>query len=117
MGRARNRALADQFHRELQYGRALEYSGGNMLYGNGVADVVGPFNLREGQVKWGTPGASGQLVGNYFGNGVYGKTTDPQCRDGVIAPDLKNFCTLQAVTLASTGEVVLQNPRPGSRGT
>jgi len=88
-----------------------------MFYGNGIADVVGPFNLRQGDVKWGAPGASGQLVGNYFGDGVYGKATDPQCRDGVIAVDLKNFCTLQAVTLASTGEIVLQNPKPGTRGT
>ena len=89
----------------------------NMFYGNGVADVVGPFELREGDVEWGAPGPSSQLVGNYFGNGVYGKTTDPQCREGVIAPDLSNFCTLQAVTLASTGEIVLQNPKPGTRGT
>jgi hypothetical protein len=98
-------------------GGPTSITAGNMLYGNGVADVVGPFNLREGQVQWGAQGPPGQLVGNYFGDGVFGKAKDPQCRDGVIAVDLRDFCTLQAVTLASTGEIVLQNPKPGSRGT
>jgi hypothetical protein len=98
-------------------GGPTSLTAGNMMYGNGIADVVGPFELRQGDVEWGAPGGSGQLVGNYFGNGVYGKVVDPQCRDGVIAAELRNFCTLQAVTLASTGEIVLQNPQPGSRGT
>ena len=86
-----------------------------MLYGNGVADVVGPLDLRHGKVYWGDAGGSGQLVGNYFGNGVFGKTEDPQC--GGLAVDLRTYCTLQAVTDAKTGRILLQNPRPGTRGT
>ena len=40
---------------------------------------------------------------------------DPQC--SAVAADLKPYCTLQAVTDAKTGQVVLQNPQPGTRGT
>ena len=85
-----------------------------MLYGNGVADVVAPSDLRQGEVQWGQPGGSGQLVGNYFGT-TYGKVADPQC--AAVAVDLRSFCTLQAVTDAATGQIVFQNPQPGSRGT
>jgi hypothetical protein len=86
-----------------------------MLYGSGVADVVGPFSKRQGKVHWGDTGGSGQLVGNYFGTGVLGKTSDPQC--DAVAADLKQYCSLQAVTDASTGQILLQNPQPGTRGT
>ena len=34
-----------------------------------------------------------------------------------MAADLKQYCTLQAVTDAKTGQIVLQNPQPGKRGT
>src|SRR6185295_17566904 len=96
-------------------GGPASLTAGNMLYGNGVADVVGPFDLRQGKVHWGDAGGSGQLVGNYFGTGTFGKTADPQCAS--VAVDLKSFCTLQAVTDAKTGQIILQNPHPGTRGT
>jgi len=98
----------------LNTGGPSSITAGNMLYGNGVADAVGPFDLRQGTVRWGDPGGNGQLVGNYFGNGAFGKTTDPQCL--AVATDLKLFCTLQAVTDAKTGQIVLQNPQPGTKG-
>jgi len=80
------------------------------LYGmSSVPDVVGPFLSKSlGKVEW-----NGDY-GNYFGN-KFAKAADPQC--GAVAADLKPFCTLQAVTDASTGQVVLQNPKPGNRGT
>jgi len=96
-------------------GAPTSITAGNMLYGNGVADVVGPFDLRQGNVHWGDPGPSGQLVGNYFESGRFAKTPDPQCL--AVAADLKAFCTLQAVTDAKTGQILLQNPQPGTRGT
>jgi len=96
-------------------GAPTSITAGNMLYGNGVADVVGPFDLRQGKVHWGDVGGSGQLVGSYFGDENFGKTTDPQCL--ALAVDLKSFCTLQAVTDATTGQILLQNPQPGTRGT
>jgi hypothetical protein len=52
---------------------------------------------------------------NYFEAGTFGKTKDPQCL--AVHPSLSNFCSLLAVTDARTGEIVLQNPQPGTRGT
>jgi hypothetical protein len=85
------------------------------LYANGVADVVGPFQLRKGDVRWGEPGGSGQLVGNYFSSGAFTKVADPQCTG--LAADLKPYCTLMAVADAKSGQILLQNPLPGTRGS
>jgi hypothetical protein len=90
----------------LSTGTPSSISAENMLYGNGVADMVRPLDL-NGSVEW-----NGQF-GSYFGNG-YVKVDDPQC--GTIAASLQNLCTLQAVADAQTGEILLQNPRPGNRG-
>lgn len=80
-----------------------------MLYGNGVPDVVGPFSSKSfGSVHW-----SGDY-GDYFGSS-FRKITDPQC--GFVAADQKSYCTLQAVVDAMSGQVLLQNPGPGKRGT
>jgi hypothetical protein len=99
----------------MNTGQPASITAGNMLYGNGVADLVAPLSLRKGNVHWGDPGPSGTLVGGYFESGTFGKVDDPQC--GQIAASLQQFCTLEAVTSADTGEIVLQNPRPGTRGT
>jgi hypothetical protein len=79
-----------------------------MLYANGVPDMVGNFDPSKGQVRW----ENGAANGNYFGD-AYGKVTDPQCAS--IALSLRAQCTLSAITDAS-GNVVLQNPLPGTRG-
>lgn len=84
------------------------------LYANSVADVVGPFDLRTGTVRWGDPGASGQLVGNYFASGSFANVVDPQC--AALVSDLRPYCTLQAVADAKTGQILLRNPLPGTRG-
>jgi hypothetical protein len=99
----------------LASGSPTSVTAANMLYANGVADVVGPFDLRKGTVSWGDAGASGQLVGNYLGSGTFRKVTDPQCNQ--LAESLRSFCTLQAVADAATNQIVLQNPQPGTRGT
>jgi len=79
------------------------------LYGGSVPDVVGPFSSKGfGKVVWN--GDSG----NFFGD-KFGKVLDPQC--SAIATELKAYCTLQAVTDAKTGQILLQNPKPGTRGT
>jgi hypothetical protein len=80
----------------------------SMLYGNGVPDVVGAFDPKQGKVQW----KDGEISGNYFGN-AYKRITDPQCN--AIAATLRSVCTLSAITDAS-GSVVLQNPQPGTRG-
>ena len=51
----------------------------NMMYGNGVADIVNPVELNGGSVRWGDPGPSGTLVGGYFEGGALARVTDPQC--------------------------------------
>jgi hypothetical protein len=100
----------------MNTGQPASIAAWNMLYANGVADVVGPFNPRKGSVHWGEQGPSGTLVGGgYFENGTLDKTKDPQCDQ--VAASLQLYCTLKAVTLAETGEILLRNPQPGNRGT
>jgi hypothetical protein len=79
------------------------------LYGGTVPDVVGSFPVKGfGKVKW-----NGDY-GNFFGDAL-GKTADPQC--GLVATELRQYCTLQAITDATTNQIVLQNPKPGTRGS
>jgi hypothetical protein len=93
----------------LNSGTPASIVAGNMLYGNGVPDVVGPFDAKPfGKVKW-----EGQS-GNYFGADTYRQVSDPQC--GAVASTLQPYCTLQAISDAS-GKILLQNPQPGMRGT
>jgi len=75
------------------------------MYGNSVPDIVGNFP-RDGKVSWN--GNSG----SYFGS-TFNRVKDPQCAS--VAPQLTALCTLQAVT-DSNGNIVLQNPQPGTRG-
>ena len=73
-----------------------------------VPDVVGPFSAKPfNQFVW-----KGD-AGSYFGSS-FGQVRDPQC--GQLAIDLQPYCTLQAVTDAKTGQILLQNPLPGRRG-
>ncbi|PYS43394.1 MAG: hypothetical protein DMG14_01080 [Acidobacteria bacterium] len=92
----------------LSTGSPTSVTAANMLYANGVADVLGPFSVNKGNVEW-----NGDF-GNYFGSSFI-KVADPQC--GLVAAELRAYCTLQAVTDAKTGQLVLQNPQPGKRGT
>jgi hypothetical protein len=96
-------------------GSPTSITAGNMLYANGVADIVKPISLRNGEVKWGVQSGN-QLVGSYFGAGTFTKVDDPQCAEVTASQGLQGFCTLKAVRDAS-GQIVFQNPRPGKRGT
>ena len=78
------------------------------LYANSVPDVVGPFPVKPfGSVEW-----NGDF-GNQFGS-RFGQIADPQCSD--VAVELRGYCSLKAVT-DKTGQILLQNPLPGRRGT
>jgi hypothetical protein len=92
-------------------GSPTSIAAANMLYANGVPDVVGPFDPSAGNVSW----EDGALSGNYFG-GVYSKVADPQCAAVTSLQGLGARCTLNAIADAS-GNIVLQNPLPGNRGT
>ena len=95
------------------------------LYDNSTADVVGNWTERKGQVEWGEDLGGTVLGGTYFGSGTYQSVTDPQCAAGgpLDVPDQMGFsmiangsCGLSAVADAS-GNILLQNPQPGTRGT
>jgi hypothetical protein len=93
----------------LGSGDLADITAQNMLYANGVPDIVGPFDPKAGKVEW----KDGAIAGNYFGNALK-KVRDPQCAS--IAANLRDLCTLNAVA-NSTDRIVLQNPLPGTRGS
>jgi hypothetical protein len=83
----------------------------SMLYANGTADIVGPFDTK-GALQWQNGGNSG----SYFMGGALTQIRDPQCANVSTLQNLRNSCTLNAVADAKTGQVLLQNPQPGTRG-
>jgi hypothetical protein len=91
-------------------GAPLSIGAQNTLYANGTADIVGPFD-RNGKVQW-QEGGSG---GSYFMGGALRTVRDPQC--STLASNLQSLCTLNAIADAGTGQILLQNPLPGKRGT
>jgi hypothetical protein len=92
-------------------GAPLSLTAQNMLYANGVADIVGPFDTK-GAVQWNSSGN-----GNYFMGGRIKQVQDPQCANVTTLQNLRTSCTLNAVADAGSGQVLLQNPLPGTRGT
>jgi hypothetical protein len=101
----------------LSSGPPLNVGAQSMLYGNGVADIVGPFDGNDYKAGW----ANGAINGNLFTDDndqpLYTKTRDPQCLNpSYVAPSLATLCTLNAIR-NSSGQVVLQTPLPGKRGT
>jgi hypothetical protein len=97
------------FIANMTSGTPVTVAGGNTLYANGVPDVVGPFSSKSfGHVSW------NGAAGSYFGS-QFAQVKDPQC--GAVAAELGPYCTLQAVTNASSGQILLQNARPGTRGS
>ncbi len=91
----------------LQNGTTASPTG---LYANSVPDIVGPFPVKDfGKVRW-----NGDY-GSYFEPGRFTKVSDPQC--GTVGVDLKPYCTLLAVADAKTQQILLQNPKPRTRGT
>ena len=82
-----------------------------MLYANGTADIVGPFDLNSGNAKYDTG-----TTWNYVPKGAYNVVLDAQCARVTSQQGLNTQCTIDAVADAS-GRVVLQNPQPGTRGT
>ena len=97
-------------------------TGVNHLYDSGVPDAVGPPEAidqlfrRGGQVAFGTSPQLASTDGTYFGNPgtAFQIVDDPQC--GAIHAALQRACTLTAIT-DSSGQILLQNPLPGNRGT
>jgi hypothetical protein len=95
----------------VQSGAPLTVGAQSGLYGVGTPDVVGNFDYNSVGVYW----PDGAAEGNFFG-GHYDYTADPQCAN--VAPGLQSLCDggLRAIMDTNTGQIVLQNPLPGSRG-
>jgi hypothetical protein len=93
----------------LASGAPTSITAQNMLDAAGVPDIVRSFDPNDATVQWN----DGARAGNYFGD-AFSKVRDPQC--AAIADNLRSLCTLNAVADPS-GNIVLQNPLPGSRGT
>jgi hypothetical protein len=90
--------------------------GVNQLYANGTPDIVGPFPFSDSAARWGgIKTSTGLLYGSYWDPNAFTTVKDPQCN--ALAANLQSLCTLTAVADAKTGQILLQNPRPGTRGT
>ena len=92
-------------------GQPVNIAAQSMLYANGAADIVGDFD-RKGTVEF----KEGASSGTYFMGGELTQVRDPQCSNVTTSQNLRTLCTLNAVQ-NSSGQVVLQNPLPGQRGT
>ena len=97
----------------INSGAPTSISAQSMLYANGTPDIVGPIDLKKVGVQW----VEGTTNANYFEAGSLRTDDDPQCASVTKDQGLDTFCTLNAVFDANTGQVLLQNPLPGSRGT
>jgi hypothetical protein len=101
----------------LVSGPALDIQAANMLYANGVPDIVGPFPFDEAGVRWGQD-AGTYTGGNYFPADAFKIAKDPQCTNtSIVAASLATNCNLAAVYDAKTGQPLLVTPLPGNRGT
>ena len=95
----------------LTSGQPTTVGAQNMLYANGTASIVGPFDLDTKGVKYDTG-----TTWSYLPKGAYIVDDDPQCLQTTTLQGLRAQCTIDAVKDAS-GNYVLVNPQPGTRGT
>jgi hypothetical protein len=101
----------------LTSGSPGNISAQNMLYGFGVPDIVGPFDPKSKNFSWVEGSSAGNVFDNGQGQSEYTRVRDPQCLNpAYVVPSLASNCTLNAVA-DSSGQVVLQHPLPGNRGT
>jgi hypothetical protein len=119
----------------LSSGTPSSITASNMLYGNGLPDVVVPVDFNElAGTRWGIPAGS-QLEGRYFDESLFVKVDDPQCATVTSLQGLNanNRCTLDALAMIvpagtagsfvlndgtnRSAQIVLQHPQPGTRGT
>ena len=92
--------------------RGFVATGHQSLYANGTPDIVGPFDI-QGKASF----ANGASSGTYFMDGKLKPVVDPQCANVTTSDNLRAACSLNAIADATTGQILLQNPLPGNRGT
>jgi hypothetical protein len=103
----------------LSSGAPLTINAQSMLYGLGVPDVVGSFDRNDYRAAWVDGAPNGNIFTDANGQAKYTRVRDPQClNSNIVAPSLQalNLCTLNAIR-DSSGQIVLQTPLPGTRGT
>jgi hypothetical protein len=95
----------------VQSGAPLNMSAQCGLYDfNCTPDEVNSgFDFNAAKVSW----ESGAPTGSLFSN-RYTFTSDPQCSN--VEASIRSLCTLQAIVDSENGQVVLQNPVPGTKG-
>jgi len=100
----------------LSSGAPLNVTAANMMYGLGVPDIVGNFDTKD-MFQWINGAPNGNLLADSSGKPLYSKVKDPQClNSNIVVASLQASCTLNAIQ-NSSGQVVLQTPLPGTRGT
>ena len=101
----------------LSSGAPLTVNAQNMLYGLGVPDIAGPFDRNDYKAAWVEGAPNGNIFTEGSGQAKYTRVRDPQCLNpNIVAPSLQALCTLNGIR-DSSGQVVLQTPLPGTRGT
>ena len=101
----------------LTSGSPGNISAQSMLYGLGVPDIVGPFDVNDKDYVWAEDAREGNFFTDSNGQPEYVKQRDPQCTNtAYVMPALSGNCTLNAIATRD-GQVVLQTPLPGKRGT
>jgi hypothetical protein len=100
----------------LSSGSPGNVSAQSMLYGLGVPDIVGNFDIKDFRSSWAEGAPAGNLFTDANDQALYTRVRDPQCTNpGIVAASLSAACTLNAIS--SGGQIVLQTPLPGTRGT
>jgi hypothetical protein len=96
----------------LNTGAPTTITANTSLYANGRPDIVGSFPVKDAHVTFAGTGAA---TGSYWKPGTFGTVKDPQCLNAaVVAASLQSACTLNAITDAKTGQVLIQNAMPGT---
>jgi hypothetical protein len=111
-------------------GAPTDITAADMMYDNGVPDIVGPFTFKKGTVRWNdTVSAAGTQGGTYFGSpNPFISIDDPQCTNIVNVTDSQGYnmytgndCSINALALrnpdGTAGQIIFQNPLPGRKGT
>jgi hypothetical protein len=69
----------------LNSGVPLDAAAQSMLYNNGTADIVGPFDLKGGNVQF-----LGGTSGTYFDTASFTQVQDPQCANVTTQQGLRD---------------------------
>jgi hypothetical protein len=96
----------------LNSGAPLSVTGSTSLYAIPRPDLVGPFPTKGGKVTF---EGSGAATGSYWAPGTFATVKDPQCN--AMTASLQPLCTLNAIADAKSGQILLQNAKPGTYPT